>query len=1080
MNEVISELRETLRRRRPHLLFSSKQQSDVVRDVSAVDGNSSNTKQISKSVHDELQLEAARELVNAIAVAVWNLDLSCESMTNEQIMENDDEKKTSIDVTYDRRGESNKLPKTEWNEDVKSLIRESYGVLYAISKPEDISGSALIQQKQQLLDELRCIVRTSILELLPSLNTRECRHFLLDFLSLFLPLSLMTPNGTAASVDSNAWAPPPWLRRHNDAEFVSLFDSVRVDDQCKLESTKLLETTVEEFLQIFNTLIQTDPSTLAPFLGTMSLLFGKLPAINDQLPAANARNDLCSIETIAIKNRKKCCRLCISFLPTIPEHDLPSIIPSLFTLVCDKEDSSIVVQAIRKEWVSISTSKSDDDSALFIGNVIISLILSNEMAGTKHISESFLDEITQSLRDYFEGCIKDDNETRTKKKHDHDVLSTLDTMVIVALYSQQQHRLTIEELIDSLVSRQSCIALSFVQPLIRIWKLKSDASKSLRCDKADNNLDLPMYKELATSVISLLFYLMISASTSRKCPDYLDSVRIGGMISFCKIDMTETDKDHSYQELRHNCCKAFRVLYFVLDPKRREQIINSLLSMLSDSFVQSCLPSNTGKTNQSSSTPAPNLIAASYSACCILLLLIEDHPADIMQTKGTLLERLLLLSSHNEGDITYKLFDMTCALLVALLRESNTPGGNINGGVSDLLILCQKLLFTANFTPKEFDTIHENRHRVICGIILAARLLRCSNISRSERIDIWNTVAKLTASQNLNPEVGIWGIPFLRFASSTLSFHDIPHSVDISSVCGQREMFQIINLMLSATGVIQMENSLKFSKQTQESDAFLAFNDIVMEHNSLPRTKDTQAPRFVISAPYFLSRLHRNDSRAEIDINLVSSYVYNLVDCYLQLGMCSQQGWNPRGWLLAKVQLPCSLPEAMINLIGFQQNSATKIELDNPQDGSLNPNAWQSNNTQIKNVVADILKQKTRATIIQNSINFMNSVVISISVSCIVLKHANEHYQHQSSHQESGSNQKLKRRMMALQTLIRFQLAKIYRMQHINKKMHLVLKSLYAELYQLGQMQSKASEIAQKTATVHPVCLIFHLCSYFI
>jgi hypothetical protein len=553
---------------------------------------------------------------------------------------------------------------------------------------------------------------------------------------------------------------------------------------------------------------------------------------------------------------------------------------------------------------------------------------------------------------------------------------------------------------------------------------------------------------------------MVETSTSQRGHGYLEFVRIGGLMPFRNEGLTKRAPNEKNHMLIYSCCKVFRELYSVLDVQRQEQVINSLVAMLSDSFVQSNSVSDAENGGQPSSNAQHSLLGIADSACCTLLLLSCDHCADLSQTRGTLIDRLLLLASRARDDDTYQLFDMNSALLVALVQESDISDPSDRGGVSELLILCRKLL-SSSYGSKTLDPDNNHQHRVVCGIIFAARLLRCSNLPRLERRGLWDSLVKLLSPSTttsalptiLDPEIGTWGISFLQFASSTLSYDsdgsqlNMPSFIDVSPVCGKKDIFNIVNNMLATASIIQMEDTLKIPVQ----DAFLAFSS-VMAYNITPRLKE--APRFVVSGPYFLSRLAEHTPAADQmleSIHHIASYVYNLVDCYLQLGKCSENGWNPKGWLLSKVQFPCSFPESTKSLLGVQQTSqlGMELELDDTQ------NMIHSSRT--KSVAADILKQRMlRAATIQDLVRFVNSIVVSISVSCAVLKHADEHFQQQSFQQESDEKQQIKKkhRLVTLQKLIQFQSAKIFQMQNMCGQLISVLNDIHDDVCRLSQLQS--------------------------
>ena len=170
MKEIICELRSTIRRLTPQLLLQPQQQI-IVTATSDEQPLHSND-----NVHDELQLEAANELINELASLVWNVDQSWESALM-MATSSSEEKKTNEDDHHFNKfiqgavtnnGEKNKHyePQTEWNAEAKAIIREGYGLLHHVSTRKTCCHHGDNVMKQQ--EELKCMTRTSILQLLSS------------------------------------------------------------------------------------------------------------------------------------------------------------------------------------------------------------------------------------------------------------------------------------------------------------------------------------------------------------------------------------------------------------------------------------------------------------------------------------------------------------------------------------------------------------------------------------------------------------------------------------------------------------------------------------------------------------------------------------------------------------------------------------------------------------------------------------------------------------------------------------------------------------------------------------------------
>jgi len=505
-------------------------------------------------------------------------------------------------------------------------------------------------------------------------------------------------------------------------------------------------------------------------------------------------------------------------------------------------------------------------------------------------------------------------------------------------------------------------------------------------------------------------------------------------------------------------------------------------------------------------------------------------------------------SNNKEGEeagnsVTYNLFDMNCALLVAMLYDnSDEEDGTIAqggfqhistdhhvSGTSELLIICQKLLFSDNMNAY---TSSNKQPRAVCGLILASRLLRCKNISRSDRGNIWNWVLAILSAaplfssdtqskqnfvaptQSLDPVIAHWGLSFLKFASSIISrrpeYPEILQLVESSSICGHNDVFRQVNKMLATAAIVQMEDALRLPvydngvlEGQNAGKTFLAYVEVpeyFITQNPSRKRRSAASPGMVMSAPYFLYGTlsnvgpeKTNAKSADLPfIYSIANYVHDLVDEYLELGRqnCSDllsskdSSWNPRGWLMAKIQLPCCLPLSLLRLLGMDNN---RLELDcrethfcahnsvSPVVGcKSNISSHQSNpgakiqNRKWKALFVEVLKESSNLSrLVQNMVEFSNCVVVSIGASIAVLKHAHSHYldqymnkakdrshlfdENQGDPKPSDGANKIERRKKkqeeGLKKLVQFQLAKIFHMQRLCRTLHSFLEAIHFEQY---------------------------------
>ena len=303
-----------------------------------------------------------------------------------------------------------------------------------------------------------------------------------------------------------------------------------------------------------------------------------------------------------------------------------------------------------------------------------------------------------------------------------------------------------------------------------------------------------------------------------------------------------------------------------------------------------------------------------------------------------------------------------------------------------------------------------------------------------------------------------------------------------------------------------MESSADGSSGSVVQHTFLAFGEVSTHVDQLRKKKKSvgtsstssssaaATSSMIICAPYFLhgklsasehhlhtSSLSNHPSKSFLSsIDLVATYVYNLVDKYLELGTLKSNGsWNPRGWLLAKVQLPCCLSMSAMELLGMKSSSSgqygLELDMEDGEDATYDTAAFHK---RWKLLFTD--ETKSKATIVQSLVEFGNNLIISISVSCAILKHSHLHFQKEevqlsssssSTNNNNGANneasamsvpateedkKKLQRRkrkqLEALRKLLQFQVDKIHLMQRICQNIHFALDGLYTEVCKVNSI----------------------------
>lgn len=1216
MKQNISDLRSTIRRLRPFLLFSEESSPPTTPHFTATTtatgidtttttttiATASNSNNVASSPlgntgcveaknknHDailfELQKESIAELVESLASFVYELDLFW-----------------------------TEVEKVDEIEESKSLVHEGYGLLLASTT----SSNTLLYHRNPMgedkhddddeeeeddnqNDSMTCLVRNSILDLLPSMNTSPCRHLLLSFLPYFMP-SASSPHSSSSSGWQHHSIIPPWLQDededNDDEKYSHSISTIPPHHPLEQQSENLL--LVHKLLEVFQTLIQTDISTLAPLLAILSTLFGQ--SINNSRTENNdndeSEGDQDNGATASDMARTECFHLCLSSMSSVSEHDLPSLLNSLLALVWTMDEGRVVMDTVRREWTSICRTIKDDhedimgndkqvsdrvdkeptivkdnntihhvnSSLVFVGDVIIQFIQSEQMPGSKYVAQGFLHSLKSSLHDtnsthLSSKAAKDGTETQAQLPSIP--LTSLDVILMIALHSHEKYQHMVEAIIDSMTHHQTFAFFELLSSLILTWMPSGVSGSGSRRWSEKERTDSILYETLASPLISILFYVMMSLST---CPSSSSSssLLMGGILPYCSASTSFSSAADangflcSATTISSACCRVLSRLYSSVDPNRQETIINSLLSMVSDSFVfsasldvarkrhRSRYKHNEQSSDSTTVRDAQNnhgmLLEAARSACRTLLIISNNNGLNTRNIRGTVLDRLLLLASKsvlktnvaeklradNDTMTYYHLFDMNCALVISLLQVSDEEGDSNRSHAdsnesSDLLILCQKLLFSSSMvSTTTTNSSNSYQHRAICGMILASRLLRCKLIPNSERGNIWSWIITVISPSSsaatpldaLDPEIARWGLVLLQFATSVIpteksifestgapnvrctNFPEIDRFVETQPVCGQGDVFNQVNKMLATAGIIQWEDMLKvplFLTESQNANphTFLAFSDISM-HDQLNKQKSPTANSMVICGPHFLhGRLSQpeflqrsfanyiNSKKSFLEsIDLVADYVYHLIDRYLELGTLKSTNWNPRGWLLAKTQLPCCLSESAMEILGMKRNYGLEL-FDHPEKLSegfvrYRDAADDDFHKQWRLLFAD--ETRAKVTAVQNLVEFVYSVVISISVSCAALKHAYQHFQQSemrissqfdsesNAHEIKSTQRKKRKQTEALRKLLQFQVCKILTLQKICKNIHLALSGLHSEV----RKENPTQQTMQRMWGTHP------------
>ena len=983
-------------------------------------------------VHDEgglaamnqRQTEATSELLQSVSVFVfqvdchWRATMDCRDGSGEAMM--------SVRSEYSANGHD--VP--AWYADSKSLVAECFDMLLQANSRQ---GS------------LAC---KAILRLLPSLGTSSCRHLLLEYLPAFLPCD----KDVKDCRQKNAAIVPSWLKKScrksaseacPESVFKSGSDSKEALDRDDVRSKFPTE---RQVLKTLTSLMQVDMSTVSPFLSSASILLSKSWANENGA-------------------RSKCFKMCLSKLASGTRNDLQWLIPPLSWLVRDTEEGTLAMAAIRKRFMAdVADGKRRMTETLSVGRVLLRTFLQNDNSSVAGVlAAAYLDVLRSALLGGQQGSEVLDGDSEVAIG----MVTPLDAIVLVALYSREDYRRNVEDSLDHMTLSQARELLESMTSLIQSW---------LGRERGQNSALL--YEQLASPLLAVALYILLAftsvcaASGHRATPGL-----IGGLPTFHFSRPTDIAPNSQTKSLTDLWCMTIVELYGAMDQQRKEAILTSLMSMLTESFVHNACKkihstsqhASDGRLEKERNERVQALLHASTASCRALLRIATNGGNDLSQIRVLAVDRIIAAASKSvprctDATIAMFVFDLNCVIAIALnwdtqddIDRSIIPG------------LCRKFLSPADMSDRL------GQCRAIFGLVLASRVLRCTRFHKAVREDVFDRVslvitpsASRCPSMALDPDIAAWGLSFMNLTSASLVVDfSFPREVIItSSVCDSAKVLNHVNRMLATASIIRLESPPEVPAQHPKCESgrqkqpdrkpILAFAHVSHLSEAREKKRRKSSPQMLICASDFLyggSHTSLGES-TKLDMVKTCQYIYDVIHNYLALGRRSSAGalkssaghWDPRSWLLAKVQLPPSLPDKVLNLLGVHKLIGTSTGESDLGEGMQDE--WKA-------VFDD--KSTSLLDIFRGLVQLACSLAVSISASSAILYHAHDHFRMEKAAieasgencKDSGDAFKLVRRrrkqLFSLRRILRFQVWKVHAMEAVFNNVRSALNELSFE-----------------------------------
>jgi len=462
-----------------------------------------------------------------------------------------------------------------------------------------------------------------------------------------------------------------------------------------------------------------------------------------------------------------------------------------------------------------------------------------------------------------------------------------------------------------------------------------------------------------------------------------------------------------------------------------------------------------------------------------------------------LLSRLTTPFDNNDGGDTqdqyygderkrmdaYALIDTNCAILASLVDyNSNNHGdhtyfsenhGTNDSGMdpSEALILLQKLLFAStsqNNDPMNhardgtiISSLHQDPTLTTRGLILATHLLKaCPSSSLDQQHIIqWALRVLIPPKHNkrsravpIHPQIGLFGLQFLHNAFSSVSGKDsFPH----------------LKIILANTGLIQQQSQ----ERPLGQDVILGFtivpsyyqqcateNDDGNSSSPLSRAQNgshaIQKPKIATREMIFCVASYLKGNNVK-DWKQTCRWVFQLVDTYLRVGRDASfkkksSSWKPDGWLLASIELPSIyIPASKTNdwkQTSFDQQLQVTCSLGISLEGIVLESIHSLSGPEYDRCILSIL-------------DLGYASIVSIAVCCAVLRNAHHHFR----------DLKDETKKRALQKLMEYQLAKVYRLQEICQSCQSILGACSKKRLQTKQTSTtRRNHKRRKAPTAAP------------
>lgn len=746
-----------------------------------------------------------------------------------------------------------------------------------------------------------------------------------------------------------------------------------------------------------------------------------------------------SLLPLSEKGRAEAWNVALASLPIVSEADLPVLARTLLCHVTNEEDAARALRDLRTEFELVESVDNEevDDPTPLIAHVLLGAFRDGE--NKKILAKAYLD-ILRSVSTQDEG----------------NVFLVLDVVAILALYQNPDVKSDVESMLDAWIKIKAFPFATF-QVLLKIM-----CHSHRPGDPAS-----VLYDRLVPSLLSLAIFLLLAPA------------RFGANVG------RSADVHKFLVELHHS-----------INRDHQDELIRCLLHLSDETsryFMESTIigkkqPLVRSRKHIGKASKYEGLGMTADSVHSLLQDLAQTARSSVARFKHILVQRLISVPTNSSLNVL-RATKQLCAILTCLVEPMVAePGSGIGIDASDVMILLQKLLFTASYSADKRSTHGESVGdvgRIICGVILATELVQSEALNVGDKVCIHQWVHRLllpSTRRTVDPEIGSHGLKFLS-AWSTWRQRAQADGIFGLEVDNEQtiDMFHNVKMILANTGLIQMLAPYLEGRRNP--------NEVILGYTTIPASfliysnpSEKRNKRDMVFCVNFFLRTSAMQSKWD----QMAKWVYDLVDTYLTMGRESknpnattttkgQTKWLPDGWLKASIELP-SL-NIVIEKASNKIESSTELLSRQLCSHDITFESLSFSKSACSEVAGALCNEKTIDQVkgkIENLLRLTLSFVLSIGLSAAVLKNTNAHLvslgggaEANSTKSDAGSGPNeagSSRRINEIVKLMQYQVMKLYNLKRKTESSIRFLQALEATVrkeYLCGRSGRKGGGVSE-------------------